>query len=104
MCKDLKLKIPQSVEIVYADDPSGKQDFIRNGPIRYVFEPSSVMETGSIDVLFNDDSINEADEGFFLFVDIEKNSQNIVILKGGLALVVLEDEDCKSQELYSHYL
>ncbi len=77
------------------DDVNGKQDFIRNGPIKYVFDPSSETETGSIEILFNDDSINEADEGFLLLIEVEKTDQNVAILRGGLTLVILVDEDRK---------
>ncbi len=75
------------------DDINGKQDFIRNGPIKYVFEPSSETDIGTINILFNDDSINEADEGFLLLIELEKSLQNVIVLGGGLALVILVDED-----------
>ncbi len=58
-----------------------------------MFDPSSNTDTGTVNILFNDDSINEADEGFLLLIELEKSLQSVVALKGGLALVILVDED-----------
>lgn len=81
-------------------EPSGKQDFV-NTTQTVTFPPSLSVIADEREVLIGiiNDDINEADEGFFLVLEIEEASQtdvdNTVFIRNGVALVIIDDEDSK---------
>ena len=67
---------------------------MRNGSLRFVLEPSSNNVEIPINLDLVDDDINEADEGYILLIEIEgTTSDNITLVREGVALIVVADDD-----------
>ena len=90
-----------------SDDPAGRRDFVRNGPINVTFPPSSGIQDQEVFIPIVQDNINEAVEGFYAVVepvDLLEPTREVTLIREGVTLVNIRDDDRKSQQLQNaHY-
>ena len=84
-------------------DGSGRRDFVRNGTIEVTFSPNINIQQQEIFIPLVNDQINEAEEGFLVIFDQDRfaiiNPEVTVqdIIRGGITVVRIMDDDCKPQ-------
>ena len=66
---------------------------MRNGSLRLTLEPSSDNVEIPINIFLVNDDINEADEGYILLIEIESATDNVTLVREGVALIVVADDD-----------
>ncbi len=84
-------------------NPTGRRDFVRSGPIDVTFTPSDGVQDQEISIPLIQDEINEAREGFFAVlepVDLLDSSREVTLIREGVTLVNIRDDDCKSTDSY----
>lgn len=90
--------LPQSVE-------DGKMDF-NNISQTVTFEPSLSQVQESVTINLIDDSINEAEEGFVIVIQVVEigsvDQQGLILDRNGVALVRITDNDRKLNTILLH--
>lgn len=86
---------------------SGRRDFERNVTTNLTFGSGSRNEERLIHIPLVDDNINEADEGFLLVIEIQDSgspttSDDITLVRDGIALIVIADNDRELLNLYTY--
>ncbi len=63
-----------------------------------MFEPNSSPEEFLVNISLIDDAINEVSEGFWLLIEFDEtelDDTNVTLVRDGLALITIEDNDRK---------
>ena len=67
---------------------------------RITFPPSNRVAETTVEVSLVDDIINEEEEGFLLVIEVENATDTVSLVRGGVALININDNDRKYLTLY----
>lgn len=78
-------------------DPSGRRDYINNGPIHLLFNVSNERQSQDVMIEIVDDEINEAAESFLVIIDqgITIPEEVPTFIREGISVVTITNDDRK---------